>query len=185
MEITNNYKDYNDDIEEQQTAETVSLLMMIINGQDFALHFENVVQIAQLEEIYPVPEFPDYILGFARIGEGAAIPVIDLRKRFGFEANAADDKRCIVVVKDEHDIRQGLVVDAVRQLRQTAVAQIMPAPKLGDEYTKYITGMFTRKNGNICYIIEPKLMYKLSANGMRIAKKFKIKKEASEEKSEG
>lgn len=181
MEITNNYKDYDEVDQQEQPVETVSLLMLIVDGRDFAIRFDNIVQIAQLGEIYPVPEFPDYVLGFTKAGEDT-VPVVDLRKRFGFEDNKDDDRRCMVVAKDEHGIKQGLVVDAARQLRQTALSQIMPAPQLGDEaYTKYISGMFKRKNGSICYIIEPSLMYTLTAQGMRHAKKYRIKRKSSDE----
>lgn len=183
MEITNNYMNYDDIESQEQVVPTEAMLMMVIDGKDFAVRFDSVVQIAQLGEIFPVPEFPDFVLGYTKIGEDT-VPVIDLRKRFGFGERPDGERSCIVVVKDEY-IKQGLVVDAVRQLRQTEVSKIMPAPRLGDEaYTKYITGMFKRKSGSICYIIDPGLMYTLSAGTMRYAKKYRLKKKSSAKAAE-
>lgn len=179
MEITNNYMNYDDIEQQEQVVPTEAMLMLVIDGKDFAVRFENVVQIAQAEKIYPVPEFPDYVLGYTKIGDDT-VPVIDLRKRFGFGERPEGERSCIVVVKDEYT-KQGFVVDAVRQLRQTVISHILPAPRLGDEaYTKYVTGMFKRKSGSICYIIDPRLMYTLSADSMRYAKKYKLKKKSSD-----
>lgn len=164
MEITNNYMDY-DEVEQQEEAvKTVRMLMTVVNGMDFAVSFDDVLEIAPAGEIFPVPEFPDYVPGFARIGD-KTVPVIDARKRFGFPPAGDGDRRCIVVSCDGDmgGLRIGLLVDAVLRFRNTPEDDVKPVPKVNDEaYTRYVTGMFRRSNGSICYVVSPKLMYSLT-----------------------
>lgn len=161
MKITNNYMDY-DEVEEQaEAAPTVRMLMTTVGGRDFAVLFDDIIEIASAEEIFPVPEFPSYAPGFAMIDE-KSVPIIDARRRFGFPPKTKGERSVIVVAKDG-DMRVGLMVDSVSRFRDTKEAEIKPSVKLNDEaYTRYVTGMFMRSSGSMCYIISPKLMYSLT-----------------------
>lgn len=162
MNISNNYKDYDEQEEKEQVIETRRMLMTIVDGKDFAIPFEDIVEVSRIKEIFPVPEFPAYVPGVVKVGE-YAVPAIDARARFGYEIVPVTDRSCLVVTKDE-DKRIGIIVDAVKRFRDTAVDDIMPPPQLNSEaFSRYITGMFRRTtNDRICYIISPKLMYSLT-----------------------
>lgn len=164
MEIKNNYMDFDDEEVQQEAEDVVMMLMTVVDGRDFAFRFENVKRLAQVEEIFPVPEFPDYILGFTKLDD-STFAVIDARRRFGFEPQKDSDRRCMIVA-EEDGIEVGIIVDEARKLRRTPVSDVLPAEKLNDEaYTRYITAMFKRTAGSICYVLSPKLMYSLTSEG--------------------
>ncbi len=162
MNISNNYKDYDEHEEKQETAVTRQMLMTLVDGKDFAIPFEEIVEISRIKVLTPVPEFPKYAPGVVQVGE-YAVPAIDARARFGYAPTTDYERSCLVVTYDGEK-RIGIIVDAVKRFRDTLVSDIQEAPQLNDEaYSRYITGMFQRKTENkICYIISPKLMYSLT-----------------------
>lgn len=162
MKISNNYKDYDEKEEKQEVVETRRMLMMLVNGIDFAIDFNEIVEISRIKKITPIPEFPSYVSGIVQVGE-YTVPAIDARARFGFERVPISDRSCLVVAKDGEK-RIGIIVDAVKRFRDTAVHDIQEMPQLNSEaFSRYITGMFRRTTQNrLCYIISPKLMYSLT-----------------------
>ncbi len=162
MIISNNYKDYDEQEEKEVIIETKRMLMIIVDDRDFAIPFDDVVEVSRIKNIFPVPEFPSYVPGVVKVGD-YAVPAIDARARFGYERLPISDRSCLVVTKDE-DKRIGIIVDAVKRFRDTALEDIMPPPQLNSEaFSRYITGMFKRTTEDkICYIISPKLMYSLT-----------------------
>lgn len=162
MKISNNYKDYDEHEEKQEVVETKRMLMMLVNGIDFAISFEEVVEISRIKKVTPVPEFPSYVPGIVRVGD-YTVPAIDARARFGFERLPITDRSCLVVARDG-DKKIGIIVDAVKRFRDTPVHLIQPAPQLNSEaYSRYITGVFERTTEQrLCYVISPRLMYTLT-----------------------
>ncbi len=162
MNISNNYKDYDEHEEKQEVAETRQMLMTTVDDKDFAIPFEEIVEISRIKVITPVPEFPKYVSGVVQVGE-YAVPAIDARARFGYAPTTDYERSCLVVTYDGEK-RIGIIVDAVKRFRDTLVSDIQEAPQLNDEaYSRYITGMFHRQTEDkICYIISPKLMYSLT-----------------------
>ena len=53
-------------------------------GGLYAFGIETLTEILQLSEVTPIPGLPPHILGVINL-RGEVIPVIDLRKRLGFE----------------------------------------------------------------------------------------------------
>lgn len=87
-----------------------------------------------------LPEVPDYIRGLINL-RGRVIPVVDLRRRFGFPANEADEQTRIIVVNVESRTI-GIVVDAVTEVLRIAPEQMEPPPTgsagIGPEYIRGI-----------------------------------------------
>lgn len=162
MKISNNYKDYDEQEEKQEVVETRRMLMMLVNGIDFAIDFNEVVEISRIKKLTPIPEFPSYVPGIVQVGD-YTVPAIDARARFGFERVPVSDRSCLVVAKDGEK-KIGIIVDAVKRFRDTPVKNINEMPRLNSEaYSRYITGVFRRTTEHkLCYIISPKLMYSLT-----------------------
>ena len=87
-----------------------------------------------------VPRTPDFVEGVINL-RGKVIPVIDLRKRFGFgAAEATKDSRIVVVDIGGHDI--GAVVDAVTEvLRLSADAVEPPSSLITTADSEYLLGI--------------------------------------------
>ncbi len=175
IEIVNSFMDFDDDEQQQEIVETTNMLMTKVGGKDFAIPFENVVKLCQAGDIYSVPEFPDYVLGFTKVDEDN-FPVIDARRRFGMPPKEDLDRSCIVVTQED-GVKVGILVDEAVKMRVTPVDAVTPAEKINDEaYTRYVKGMFRRTGGSLCYVLSPKLMYSLTSGSFHAAAKYRLRK---------
>ncbi|HKB51971.1 MAG TPA: chemotaxis protein CheW [Solirubrobacterales bacterium] len=79
-----------------------------VAGEHYALPVEQVLEVADLGEIAPVPGSPPEIAGVRNL-RGQVIPVIGLATMLGLSG----DEPSRVVVAESGELRAGLVVDEV------------------------------------------------------------------------
>jgi purine-binding chemotaxis protein CheW len=79
-----------------------------VAGEHYALPVEQVLEVADLGQIAPVPGSPPEIVGVGNL-RGQVIPVIDLARMLGL--SGGEPSR--VVVAESGDLLAGLLVDAV------------------------------------------------------------------------
>ncbi len=120
-------------------------LTFILGGESYAIPVLKVREIIRLTTITAVPQMPDYIRGVINL-RGKIIPVMDLRRRFGFAEVASADQNCIVVVQVQMTAKQstamGLVVDAVEEVAQFTSGDIEETPDFGSQIaTDCLLGM--------------------------------------------
>jgi len=100
------------------------------------LYGVEILKVQEIIGVLPVtrvPKCPEFIKGVINL-RGKVIPVIDLRLKLGMEAQAYDEKTCIIVVNmqmDDQNIAVGVVVDSVREVYDFDASQIEYAPKFG------------------------------------------------------
>ena len=73
-----------------------------------------------------LPQAPEFMEGIINL-RGRIIPVLDLRKRFGFSSRETQEDTRIMVV-DVSGQTVGLIVDAVHEVVRIAGDSIEPAP---------------------------------------------------------
>lgn len=110
-------------------------------GQMFGVPIADVVQIVGMQEITPIPAFPDYAKGVINL-RGTILPVIDVRMRFGKEAKEYDERTCIMITVIDGSVI-GFIVDAVDAVLEIAPELISPAPRVtaGNEENAYLVGI--------------------------------------------
>ena len=89
-----------------------------------------------------VPRTPEAVRGVVNL-RGKVIPVVDLRRKFGLAAAAADgaQETCIIVVQ-VRGVPLGVVVDRVSEVSAVASADIEEPPAFGaDVHTEYLLGL--------------------------------------------
>ena len=120
--------------------------------EDFAVEVASVREILRLMEISPLPKSPKAIKGVITI-RGHIVPVIDLRKRFGFEKAEKTDKTRIMIVRAQRMI-VGLIVDAVKEVQTFSEDTLHPLPALlkTQIHNRYLRGM-ARWNDRIVRLI--------------------------------
>lgn len=116
-----------------------------LGGESYGIDVLSVREIIRLTNITAVPQMPGYVRGVINL-RGKIIPVTDLRVRFGFPEAASTDLTCIVVVQvklpDGKATQMGLIVDAVEEVVNLAMADIEETPDFGGQIaTDYILGM--------------------------------------------
>jgi purine-binding chemotaxis protein CheW len=111
-----------------------------IGRETFGLPISIVREIVRVPEITAVPNAPDYIEGVINL-RGRIIPVVDLRKRFGEEVEAASKKHRIVVVEMESR-RIGLLVNSASEVLKIPPSEIeAPHNVFQEGELNYITGV--------------------------------------------
>lgn len=109
------------------------LLTFSLGSEGYGVSILKVKEIIGMMEITPVPKTPDFIKGVINL-RGKIIPVMDLRTKFGMEAQEYDERTCIVVVEVLMKGTQkllGVVVDTVSEVVTISGDQIEPPPEYG------------------------------------------------------
>lgn len=138
--ILNRFYDH-DEIEQNEAIEiSEKYLSFLIDNQYYAFHINNVNEIIKMQDITPVPEFPDYAKGIINL-RGLLVPIIDVRLRFSKSEAEYDERTCIIVLNMQ-EIEVGFIVDTVDEVLDIDEKDISPVPKLSDAKTrKFITGV--------------------------------------------
>ena len=82
--------------EEQRVSPEIKACVFSVGERVFSLPIENLMEIAELEEVVPLPLSPDYIDGIAH-HRGEAIPVLNLGTVFGVEEKASLHRWLLIV----------------------------------------------------------------------------------------
>lgn len=124
-----------------QTAdEQRQLVVFALAGEMYGVDIHQVREIIRVPEITGVPRTPDFVEGVINL-RGSVIPIIDLRKRFGF-ASADDDADKRIVVIEMEDKTLGVIVDAVSEVLRLDDDLIEPpSPYIVTVDSQYITGI--------------------------------------------
>ena len=137
-------------------GDDVQLVAFRVAGQDFAFNIFQVERILRYEPPAPLPKAPEFLEGVLRY-EGAAVPVIDLRKRLGTAAPLRDDTRTMILEWDGSKI--GVVVDAVTEVLQVTASDVAtPPPIVRGLAAEYVTGLVVRGERTVIVLNAGKLL---------------------------
>jgi purine-binding chemotaxis protein CheW len=119
-------------------------LTFTLGNEEYGVPVLKVREIIKVMDITQVPQVPDYVLGVINL-RGKVIPVIDLRRKFGFPATEHTERTCIIVVDVELSpmrVMMGVVVDSVSEVLNVAEAEMEDTPDFGGRATTdYILGL--------------------------------------------
>ncbi|HEX3008186.1 MAG TPA: chemotaxis protein CheW [Bacteroidales bacterium] len=124
-------------------------LSFTICGDHYAVNVTKVLEVLQEEQITPVPNAPDYILGIINF-RGDVVPVFETRVRFNLPQRDMTKEYNIIVI-DVSDgpemFRLGAVVDKVKDVIAIDDNDIKPVPTMTKEFnTDFLQGIY--KLGN-------------------------------------
>ena len=124
----------------QTTEAEKQLVVFDLADEGYGVDISSVREIIRMQEITKVPRAPEFVEGVINL-RGKVIPVVDLRKRFGFpESDATKDTRIVVVDISGQDI--GVVVDSVTEvLRIGADAVEPPSSVITTADSEYLLGI--------------------------------------------
>lgn len=121
------------------------LLSFHIADEEYAVDILRVREIRGWGNVTRIPRVPEYVRGVLNM-RGAVVPVIDLRLRFGLEAQEYGPATVLVVLRtgdgdSKRDV--GVVVDAVSDVYSVSPEDVKPAPDFGmaagDSFIKGLT----------------------------------------------
>lgn len=128
----------------QPAASSCQYLTFRLHGEHYAVTTTSVKEIIEYGQLTKVPMMPASIRGVINL-RGAVVPVIDLGARFGTGQTTIDRRSCIVILEvgqgEELQVI-GVIVDAVNEVLEIAVADIEPPPAFGANIrTEFMLGM--------------------------------------------
>jgi purine-binding chemotaxis protein CheW len=116
----------------------------------FAIPVAQVREVLELTSITSVPGAPEYMRGLVNV-RGKAIPVVDLRLRFGIPVGAETVNSRIVVMELELDgdcVVVGGLADSVEEVVEIEPSQTQPPPSIGMQWrSEFIRGVSRRGEG--------------------------------------
>lgn len=119
-------------------------LTFMLGREEYGLPVLKVREIIKVMDITHVPQVPAHVLGVINL-RGKVIPVIDLRRKFGFAELAHTERTCIIVAEvalTAATVMMGVVVDAVSEVVTVAPSEIDDTPQFGGHNgTDYILGL--------------------------------------------
>jgi purine-binding chemotaxis protein CheW len=125
-------------------------LTFMLGREEYGLPVLKVREIIRVMDITHVPQVPAHVLGVINL-RGKVIPVIDLRRKFGFAAQGDTERTCIIVAEVDLGaaaVMMGVVVDAVSEVVTVMPAEIEATPEFGGQHsTDYILGLAKVKGG--------------------------------------
>jgi purine-binding chemotaxis protein CheW len=130
-----------------------------IGDETFGVKIGSVREIVRVPEITSVPNAPDTIEGVINL-RGKIIPVMDLRKRFGFSEIQQDKKNRILVVELENKL-VGLIVNSASEVLKIPPSEIeSPSSVFADSESSYVTGVGKLKGRLIILLDISKLLHR-------------------------
>jgi purine-binding chemotaxis protein CheW len=125
---------------EGSDADQVQIVTFEVGEEEFAVDILAVQEIIRVGQITRVPHSPPSVEGAVNF-RGQITPVVDLRRRFGFDTvERGKDARIVII--EIHERIVGFLVDRVHEVLRINGNVIDPAPTLGNTIdSDYVRGV--------------------------------------------
>ncbi|PZU81587.1 MAG: chemotaxis protein CheW [Shinella sp.] len=121
----------------------------------FAVPVEVVREILDHEEVFKIPNGPDYLMGLRDV-RGQGVPTIDLRLKLGLPKTVPTSNTRVLVLDipfEDRSLTLGMVADRVFEVTPFRRDQIENAPEIGVAWkSDYIAGVVRRAEGFVVII---------------------------------
>lgn len=138
----------------------LQLVTFRLDNEEFGVDILKVQEINKMIEITRIPNAPPFIEGVINL-RGKIIPIVDLRKRLGFDGKSYDKSTRIIVVELDGTVL-GFIVDSVSEVLRISANTVEPPPPLvaGIE-SEYIEGVGKLDN-RLLILLELKKVFSMS-----------------------
>lgn len=120
-------------MENEAFTETNRYLTLSLGEECFAFSITNVREILDMTDITRIPQTPEFLRGVVNV-RGSAVPVVDLRMKFGMgRVERTLNTRIVIVevVKESNTRIVGALADSVKEVLELEPGQIEPPPDMG------------------------------------------------------
>lgn len=129
---------------EKFSATMNQYLTFTLDRELYAMDIAKVREVLEYTDITRVPRTPEFLRGVINV-RGRAVPVVDMRLKFGLSKTEQTVNTCIIIVEVDLDGEAavlGALADSVQEVFDLEPDQIEPAPRLGARIkTEFIQGM--------------------------------------------
>ncbi|MCA1944197.1 MAG: chemotaxis protein CheW [Desulfovibrio sp.] len=131
-------------------------LTFTLGEEHFACNIASVREILDAAETTRIPMTPPYMRGVINV-RGHAVPVVDLRVKFGMETAPDTVNTCVIITEiivGTETVLLGALADSVQEVLEIPQDTISPPPRLGASIdTRFMTGM-ARMGDRFCMLLD-------------------------------
>ena len=138
------------------TTGTERFLTFTLAGELFAITITSVREILDMAEITRIPQMPPAVRGVVNV-RGTAVPVIDLRLRFGLEAAERTVNTRIIIVEirtDDSTVTLGAIADSVKEVLELDASSIDPPPTMGASVSTAFLHGIGKRDGKFILLLD-------------------------------
>jgi purine-binding chemotaxis protein CheW len=149
-----------------------------LGNELFAIDVEQVREVLEVSAITRVPMAPDYVRGVANV-RGKAIPVVDLRRRFGLPITLETLNTRIIVMELQLDGEPtviGGVADSVHEVIELDSSSIAPPPTIAMRWRSELIRGLARRGDDFMIILD--------VNAVFASSELALVEESAQEESE-
>lgn len=127
-------------VNKENLEEKVQLACFKVGEEKYALDILKVKEITRSQPVTRIPRAPEFIEGVISI-RGTFIPVVDMRKRFGFPPREPDRNTRVIIATIAGRII-GIQVDEAKEVIWVSRKEIKPPPRiLKGNASEYLEGI--------------------------------------------
>lgn len=131
------------------TTDLNQYLTFTLGDELFAIDIGSVRELLDDKKITKIPRTPRYMRGVLNL-RGRAVPVVDLRLKFGMAPTEMTVNTCVIITEislDSEKVVIGALADSVQEVLEIEPSQIDPPPRMGTAINvKFISGMGKRND---------------------------------------
>jgi len=135
----------------EKTGDVQRYLAFGLGEEAYAIPLLSVREVIAMPDTTPVPNTPSHFLGIMNL-RGQVISIIDLRSKFGFQAERTQET-CVIIC-DLTGMSLGVVVSGVHHVLAVDTSQIGPRPDLQGSRTAEYVGGVIKKEENLILLID-------------------------------
>ena len=115
-------------------------LMFQLNNEEYAVEVAKIKEVINYSEAVEVPNASPYVKGVISRG-GVVIPLLNLKKCFGFPDTQPNKKVRIIVIGHKQHIA-GLPVDSIVEVKSLTSNKVSPVPQFMEkEKVEFLRGI--------------------------------------------
>jgi purine-binding chemotaxis protein CheW len=133
-------------------SETSKAVIFQAGNEEFALPIFNVISIEKMEEITPVPQMPDFVMGVVKVRD-QLIPAID-SEAILYQRRLQPDYQTRMIVLDADGISFGVVVKAATEIMEIPAESIHRPELAAFHNIDYLKGIATLSD-RMVIILDP------------------------------
>jgi purine-binding chemotaxis protein CheW len=137
-------------------SETRKYLTFTLGEELFALDIASVREIQDVTEITRIPKTPEFMRGVVNL-RGNAVPVMDLRQKFGMERTERTINTRIVILeirRGEGISLIGSLADSVKEVFEMEAEAVDPPPRMGTSVRADFIQGIGKQNGKFVLILD-------------------------------
>ncbi|TYR76349.1 chemotaxis protein CheW [Rossellomorea vietnamensis] len=130
--------------------------------EEYAIPVGHVISIEKPENITPIPQLPQYVLGITKV-RGELVPVIDFANILYGRTESTSDKK-LIVLKSEI-LSLGIIVNEAKEILDIPEGALTQMGLMAYSRTKYFSGVINLED-RLITMIDPDILVE-SLDGIR------------------